>query len=44
MRSRFQKSAYFAINPIMRGLLEPISSGGPSGRGPRGRNSQSRAE
>ncbi len=27
----------------IRGPLEPIISGGPSGRGPRGRSSQSRA-
>lgn len=38
----FQPSAYFAVSASMRLLAVPIMMGGPSGRGPRGRSSQSR--
>ena len=39
----FQESAWAIVARSIRGPFEPIISGGPAGRGPRGRSSQSRA-
>ena len=39
----FHASAWAIVARSIRGPFEPIISGGPSGRGPRGRSSQSRA-
>ena len=39
----FQASTCGRVIASIRGPFEPIISGGPSGRGPRGRSSQSRA-
>ena len=39
----FQELAWAIVARSMRGPFEPIINGGPAGRGPRGRSSQSRA-
>ena len=39
----FHESAWAIVARSIRGPFEPIISGGPAGRGPRGRSSQSRA-
>ena len=39
----FQESTWGMVIRSIRGPIEPIISGGPAGRGPRGRSSQSRA-